>query len=380
MRSERGRVMFGDGEFVPTRATKALAGYEGPRPLLAPRVFVAMLALLVALGLVLGVSLGSSLTVAFCFLPAFVAGVGTVRQTAAAAGAGFLVVLVALWDDDRIGEPTPALVVAGIGALCVIVCHLRIHRTEEVTRLRSLVAALQRQLLQPLPVTTGQLSADGLYQPVEVDSLMGGDLYDLETSPYGTRVLIADVQGKGLQTVGTTMALLAAFREAAHHVAELPRVADALEDAVHRHNARSAARGEPERFVTALLLSFDDEGRVSVVDCGHVSPQLVRHTAREVLPIEFPDPGLPLGMGELAPGPRTLKEFTLPRDATLFVCTDGVTESRSADGDFYPLEDRLRAWAADPPEQLTEALRNDLHTFIDGSPRDDIAWLTLRRP
>lgn len=374
------RVMFGDGEVAPARATKALAGVEEPRPLLSPKVFVGIMALLVGLGLVLGVGIGSSLTVALCFLPAFVAGVGTVRQTAIAALTSFLVVLVALYDDDRIADLTPSLIVAGIGALCVVGCYLRLRRFAEVTRLRSLVAALQRQLLQPLPVRTEQLLVDGLYQPIEEDSLMGGDLYDLEISPYGTRVLIADVQGKGLQTVGTTMALLAAFREAAHHEAELTRVADALENAVVRHNARNEARDEPERFVTALLLSFDGTDRVSVVDCGHVSPYLLRRESGAVVPVEFEDPGVPLGMGDLVSGPRTLKEFTLPADATLFVCTDGVTEARGRDGAFYPLEERLHTWATNPPEQLTDALRADLHTFIPDTPRDDIAWLTLRRP
>ena len=370
--------MFGDGEVAPARATKALAGVEEPRPLLSPKVFVGIMALLVGLGLVLGVGLGSSLTVALCFLPAFVAGVGTVRQTAIAAVTSFLVVLVALYDDDRIADLTPILIVAGIGVLCVVGCYLRLRRFEEVTRLRSLVAALQRQLLHPLPVRTEQLLVDGLYQPIEEDSLMGGDLYDLETSPYGTRVLIADVQGKGLQTVGTTMALLAAFREAAHHEAELTRVANALENAVVRHNARSQDREEPERFVTALLLSFDGTRRVTAVDCGHVCPYLVRRDSGSLEPVEFDDPGVPLGMGDLIAEPRTLKEFTLPADATLFVCTDGVTEARGANGDFYPLEQRLRAWATRPPEELTETLRTDLHAFIDGDPRDDIAWLTLR--
>lgn len=369
--------MFGDEGVVPG-ATKALAKREQPPPLLSTKAFVSSVAVMVGLGLFLGVGLGSQLTVALCFYPAFIAGVGTVRQTSVSAVCTFFVLLVALYDDG-IYDLTPMLITGGVGAICVAVCYLRVSRFEEVSRLRSLVAALQRQLLQPLPVLTQELLVDGLYQPVEEDSLMGGDLYDLETSPYGTRVLIADVQGKGLQTVGTSMALLAAFREAAHHEAELPRVADALESAVERHNVRSSARGEPERFVTALLLSFDGTERVTVVDCGHVSPYLIRRDEASVAQVEFDDPGLPLGVAELAPLPRTTKELELPLDAVLFVCTDGVTEARGEAGDFYPLERRLRAWAGNPPEELTDTLRSDLHDFLQGDPRDDIAWLTLRR-
>ncbi|MGI5488006.1 SpoIIE family protein phosphatase [Microtetraspora malaysiensis] len=49
-----------------------------------------------------------------------------------------------------------------------------------------------------------------------------------------------------------------------------------------------------------------------------------------------------------------------PHDATLVLCTDGVTEARNADGDFYPLRARLRTWGELPPEQLTATLHADL--------------------
>ena len=369
---------------APQGPTQEPRRFGEPRPLLTRRVFVVGLGLLVVLGLVVGLRFGSSLTVALTFLPAFVAGVGTVRQTAVAAVCGFLVVMASLISDGSIDNYAPALIDATIGALCVLGCHLRIRRLEEVTRLRSIVASLQRQLLHPLPTRTDQIVADGLYQPIEEDGLIGGDFYDLESSPYGTRVLIADVQGKGVQAVGTTLALMAAFRESAHRELELTDVAEALENAVLRHNAVSRSRGEPERFVTALLLGFDGTDQVRAVDCGHVTPFVVRPDAPDtapggsVSPVDFTDAGLPLGLAELSNEPRHLKRFTLPADATLFVCTDGVTEARSTNGDFYPLEARLIQSAGLTPQELTPALREDLARFTHGEQRDDIAWLALQ--
>lgn len=352
--------------------------------MLSQRVFVIGLALLVLLGLVLGLRLNSSLTVALTFLPAFVAGVGTVRQTAIAAVCGFLVVLASLISDGQIDNYAPVLVDATIGALCVLGCHLRIRRIEEVNRLRSIVASLQRQLLRPLPLHTEQIVADGLYQPIEEDSLIGGDLYDLQMSPHGARVLIADVQGKGVPALGTTLALMAAFREAAHREVELTDVANALEDAVVRHNAASAARGEDERFVTALVLAFDGTERVRAVDCGHLAPFIVcagggTGEGAHVTPVEFTDPGLPLGLAELTGASRGDRQFTLPAEATLFVCTDGVTEARSPGGGFYPLSERLSVWGALNVEELTTTLQADLHDFTGGKQRDDLAWLALRQ-
>lgn len=367
-------------------------GFGEPRPFLTHRVFVIGLALLVVLGLVLGLRLGPSLTVALTFLPAFVAGVGTVRQTAIAAVCGFLVVMASLANDGDITNYAPALIDATIGALCVLGCHLRIRRLEEVTRLRSIVASLQHQLLHPLPTRTDQIVADGLYEPVDEDSLIGGDIYDLERTQYGTRVLVADVQGKGVQAVGTTLALMAAFREAAHREEGLVDVADALENAVLRHNTASESRGEVERFVTALLLSFDGTEQVSAVDCGHVPPFVMcpgsegaedaaslKGDRGWVRPVEFADPGVPLGLADLTGERRQVKTFLLPADATLLACTDGVTEARGTDGAFFPLEQRLAGWPGLTPEELTPVLRDDLQRFTGGDHRDDVAWLALQR-
>ncbi|WP_329416786.1 serine/threonine-protein phosphatase [Streptomyces sp. NBC_00704] len=80
---------------------------------------------------------------------------------------------------------------------------------------------------------------------------MGGDAYEAGASPYGTRLLIGDVQGEGLPAVAAAFAVLGAFRETAQSEPTRTAVADALGAAVERHNA-FAARSGPERFVTAL--------------------------------------------------------------------------------------------------------------------------------
>ncbi|SEQ14965.1 Stage II sporulation protein E (SpoIIE) [Streptomyces radiopugnans] len=327
---------------------------------------------------------GLGLVPLLIFLPAFVAGRGTARQTAVAA-AWVVVVLVGLLVYDPFQTvsaniSTVAFTVV-LGGLSVAGAWQRSRRDEEISRLRSAAAALQRQILRPLPLLTDRLLADGVYEPVEEDSRVGGDIYEVMPSPYGTRVLIADVQGKGLPAIGTAFAVLGAFREAAGREPELTAVVEALESAVVRHNAFEAQTGEPERFVTALVLNADGGREVQVVDCGHIPPYLLyrERTGPAVRPVPLRNSGVPLGLGSLAPESRTVERFPLPPGAMLLLCTDGVTEARDSAGAFFPLEERLAGWVDASPREVAAGLLDQLAAHTGGSPADDIALLVLRR-
>ncbi|WP_069814055.1 PP2C family protein-serine/threonine phosphatase [Streptomyces sp. TP-A0874] len=312
-------------------------------------------------------------------LPAFVAGLGNVRQTTVVAGWVFVVVTTAaLIPPYNMGDTLAAIVLELMFCgLSVGACHWRIRRESEIRRLRSAAVALQRQILRPFPLRTAELSVDGLYEPLQEDRLIGGDVYEVVASPYGTRVLIGDVQGKGLPAIGVGFAVLGAFRESAVREPTLTRVVDALEEAVVRHNRFSKQSGDLERFVTALVLSIDDGPRVQAVNCGHLQPQLLN--ADVVSAIDLGTADVPLGMAELTGGVRSTADFGFPSAATLLICTDGVTEARGPAGDFYPLEERLPRWTGLAPAELTEELRGDLTRFSRGVQRDDIAMLALRR-
>jgi hypothetical protein len=132
-------------------------------------------------------------------VPALVSVFGTIRQTVGvAAWITTLVVCSRLvtggtfWDVATSVAFTVAACLLGVGS-----CALRIRHAAEIARLRSAAVALQRQILRPLPILTEQIFAHGIYTPVEEDSLVGGDIYEVVQSPYGTRVIIGDVQGKG---------------------------------------------------------------------------------------------------------------------------------------------------------------------------------------
>ncbi|CAM5486146.1 PP2C family protein-serine/threonine phosphatase [Streptomyces hirsutus] len=116
-------------------------------------------------------------------------------------------------------------------------------------------------MLRPLPPSWGGLEHAGFYLAADAGARVGGDFYDIQPGPYGTRVLVGDVQGKGLGAVETAATPLGTFREAGFHEPELAVVAERLEERMLRHRGYTAAlgRAEGDRFATAVLLGFPAE-------------------------------------------------------------------------------------------------------------------------
>ncbi|MCX4728846.1 PP2C family protein-serine/threonine phosphatase [Streptomyces sp. NPDC090052] len=316
------------------------------------------------------------------FLPGTASALCTVRQTTFVAAWTTLVVIVTVLvrhGDGRswLDQIFMMLLTLALGAASVYACHRRTLREHEMLRLRSTAAAMQRHILRPLPQLTDDVLVDGVYEPVQEDRLVGGDIYDVAVSPWGTRVLIGDVQGKGLPAVGAAFAVIGTFREAAHREPTLTALVDALDASVVRHNSYAAQTGDDERFVTALIVNVDAHEEVQAINCGHIPPQLLDN-ATVITPAL--GSGVPLGLAELAAEPATVDWFAFPPGATLLLTTDGLTEARAADGTFYPVTERLTERVSLSPTELPQALYDDARAFAgEGSQHDDVAILSVRR-
>lgn len=313
------------------------------------------------------------------FLPALVAGQGTVRQTVFAGvwSTAALLSSVLRFPEPRVLDAVVILFGAVVfAAFAVVSCYRSIAREQEIDRLRTTATALQREILRPLPQTDERITVHGVYEPVQEERLVGGDIYDVAATVYGTRVLIGDVQGKGLAALGTGIAVIGAFREAAHREETLIGLVGAMDQATRRHNEDDAHSGEPERFVTALVLGFVGGSEVLAVDCGHLPPYLVDAEGPRSVRLGYD--GVPLGLEDLVVEPRRECRFTLPVGVNLLLYTDGLTEARNGEGSFYPLEQRLAQFAGLPPDALAEALDEDVREFSPHR-QDDLAILVARR-
>ncbi|MEU9115786.1 PP2C family protein-serine/threonine phosphatase [Streptomyces sp. NPDC048483] len=305
--------------------------------------------------------------------PAFAGLVGGWRRTVLVGLiAAVLCVGLGLYSEVFEGRrgPTALLTVAGVTAAGVVAAVMRQRREAELASVRSIAEVAQRVLLRPVPRGAGPLRIAVSYTSAVAEARIGGDLYEVVTSPGGVRMIVGDVQGKGLEAVETAAVVLGAFREAAHDEPDLSAVGERVERALNRHLGG-------ERFVTAVLAEVGDAPHATLLNFGHPAPLVVRPTGA-VGYAAPPDRALPLGLAEHdtdAPLPYTVP--FAPGDQLLFY-TDGVTEARDAAGRFYPLDARAALLKDPDPEAALRAVREDLVEHVEGPLHDDAAMLLVR--
>ncbi|MFG2936552.1 PP2C family protein-serine/threonine phosphatase [Streptomyces sp. NPDC048282] len=274
------------------------------------------------------------------------------------------------------------ILVALAGLLAVLACAVRKNGERRMLHMRDIAETTRRTVLRPLPPGWAGLEHAAVYLAADTEARVGGDFYDIQPGRYGTRVLVGDVQGKGLGVVETAAALLGTFREAGYHERDLATVADRLETRMVRHRGHTVALGrdDGDRFATAVLLGFPPGASdvVEVVNFGHEPPLAVSSGGVRSLP---PGGGLPLGMSELQPtsGPPPTLTVTLAPGETLLITTDGVTESRNGDGEFYDLLQAVSPTPPPDPSRLVARIRDGVLGHTHGHLSDDTTIFAVRR-
>ncbi|MEV5987170.1 PP2C family protein-serine/threonine phosphatase [Streptomyces sp. NPDC052051] len=285
----------------------------------------------------------------------------------------------------RTGLPGFILVVVG-GALAVLACVVRVRGERRMVHMQDLVEITRHTVLRPLPDGWGGLDQAAVYLAADSVARVGGDFYDIQPGPQGTRVVLGDVQGKGLGAVTAALALLGTFREAAYHEPALDVLAQRLELRMERHVRYRVGLGyqDDPRFTTLVLVAFPpaDSSYVEVVNFGHEPPLVVAPDGVRALP---PGDGLPLGLADLSDeGLPPVRRVPLAPGETLLLVTDGVSEARDAAGEFFPLLEQVaEAVAEDPravePGPLVRLVRDGTLRHCAGYLDDDTAILAVRR-
>jgi serine phosphatase RsbU (regulator of sigma subunit) len=223
-----------------------------------------------------------------------------------------------------------------------------------------------------------------VYLAATAEARVGGDLYEVARTPYGIRLIMGDVRGKGLGAVEIAADILGVFREAAHDVYTLAEVARRLDASLARRE------GTPEEFVTAVLVEIDpDVTGLTVYNCGHPPPILLKaaepgNGRRSMIIVDVAVPAPPLGLMSLGDYSGAGRKLPFNRGDELLLYTDGVTEARDSRRQFYPLTQRLasltgRAAAGpDEPADLLERLRDDVLRHVGAPLDDDAAILHVR--
>ncbi|GGP78288.1 PP2C family protein-serine/threonine phosphatase [Streptomyces sindenensis] len=264
-------------------------------------------------------------------------------------------------------------------ALALVINGVVRRGNEQLASARVIAETAMRAVLPTPAERIGGLQVAARYEAAQADEFVGGDLYAVADTPYGVRVVVGDVRGKGLDAVEAVAVIIGAFREAAEQERSLEGVAQRLERALAREETRRYGLDAMEGFITAVLAEIPPgAATVRLVNRGHPEPILLHADgALEVLAPSVP--ALPLGM-DLGVWPDRADAWELPPGATLLAFTDGLSEARDANGVFYDPATRLRGRIFPGPEELLSALTDDVRLHTGGHATDDMALIAVGRP
>ncbi|MBM7056397.1 MULTISPECIES: SpoIIE family protein phosphatase [Streptomyces] len=236
---------------------------------------------------------------------------------------------------------------------------------------RHAVLSLQEHLLpSKLPAAAGwDLSAS--YEVGDPMLDVGGDFYDAVPRPDGSiALLIGDVCGRGAEAAALTGLARHTLRTLLEEGTDPGTALSRLNRALRQEGAT--------RFLTAVVVTVTPraDGTVLLTTCsaGHPRPLVLRADGSIG---EVASGGLLLGILDDV-SYESHEDFLAPGD-TLVLFTDGLTESREADGTYFEsvLPERLSALRGSDAAHVAESLARQARSFR-ASGQDDIALLVAR--
>ena len=199
---------------------------------------------------------------------------------------------------------------------------------------------------------------------------VGGDYFDIfELEGNRVAFVVADVAGKGLSAALLTAVLQGGF-------AGITLTPDPIR-LISQLNKYVWSRSDPNRYATAIMGVFGEDGSVECINAGHHSGLLARQgKVREVFESEC----FPIGM--FSDAEFSTKTGRLDVGDTLILFSDGLTEAANLDGDEFGMDRISEAFAANadlPVPELSTAILGVIAKFTKGAEQtDDMTLLILR--
>lgn len=264
--------------------------------------------------------------------------------------------------DDAVLEANP------LARYCL--CDLTPERRRLLEQDLDLAARIQFGLLPPQNVAFAGWNTHFRYQP---EGPVSGDFVDLVTRESGSGdlyFLLGDVSGKGVAASILMGHLNALFRSLVDTGYPIHRL-------VEKANRIFSQSTTSTQYATLVAGRAEASGDIEICNAGHFPPLLVRKHG--IVPVD--SSGFPVGIfGE---SPYAVHRIRLAPGDSLFLYTDGITESRDGSGREYG-EERLvdllsRSHGASPARMASTALR-DVEAFRAGAARtDDVTVMVIQR-
>jgi sigma-B regulation protein RsbU (phosphoserine phosphatase) len=271
---------------------------------------------------------------------------------------------------ERCGDPVEYERIVVQPAARVCLGCLSPDEADELERDLQLARSVQSALLPDSEIEIDGYRVHHHYRPLRAVS---GDHCDVlpPARPGGPwHFVLGDVSGKGVAASLLMSHLQALFRSLVP--IELP-----LSEVVQHANRLFAQCTLPNSYATLVAGRLDPSGALELCNAGHCPALLVRHGKVSTLE----GSGLPLGLFETAT--YATRPVRLEAGDLLVLYTDGLSESRNADGEQYGVERVqrvLRGINGEAPRRVVEALISDLLAFRGSSPReDDLTLMAIRR-
>ena len=308
----------------------------------------------------------ASLIVPLVFGPFVASALASVRDTAVVAVMATLLGVVLGLTDDTIGTSPHVVRVASVvigGMLAVWLAKNRIARERQLRAVTRVAEVAQQTVLHPLPTEIRGMGLAARYLSASEEAQIGGDFYDALETPWGLRLVVGDVRGKGLDAVRLASALLGEFRSRAISEPELTAVVKTVDAAGAR-----ASDNAGEDFATALFVQLDGD-MLTIIRCGHPLPLLAQGHA--VQPLDT-HPSLPLCLGTEA----NSDELRLAPGCRILFFSDGAFEGRNAKGEYFDLQSSFALHLGTPHlGPVLDATVVDLDRHCDGGISDDVVLL-----
>lgn len=228
-----------------------------------------------------------------------------------------------------------------------------------------LAADIQRGLLPRSGIACDRWHVDFAYHPA---GIVSGDYVDIIERGDEFFFILGDVSGKGMAA-----SLLMSNLHAIFH--SLVPTGMPLGELMSRANHLLCESSLANQYATLVLGKANRAGEVEVTNAGHLSPLLLKNGMIG----ELNHSGLPLGM--FCSAEFEVNKVTLHKGDSLFLFTDGVTETTNVEGAEYGtlgLFDAIAGCDTHVPKEMIRRCLGHIDDFRGSAARnDDLTVLAL---
>lgn len=191
---------------------------------------------------------------------------------------------------------------------------------------------------------------------------IGGDFFDVVMTGEGLAVIVADVCGKGISAALLASILQGMIYSQLTNNVPLPEMMKAT-------NSYLCQKNLDGKFATLVLARLNREGTLEYVNCGHVSPILVRSSGVS----RMEDAGVPVGL--MPDATYTGTQVKMQPGDRIVLFSDGITEAQNAKGEFYG-DERLQT-AASSHSPVETILQSVIQFCAESAFEDDCTVVDL---